>query len=339
MPSSLQQSDLTHMFGPDDIAEQTQASAPQFDAGRGLNFRIVDGKKFYEPPGGNPLAGQGGDAGGWLHGHTVWDPEQGKYTNSISWGKVLGWVGMGIVGYGAASAIMASGAASTAATGATAASGGGGAAAALGPSTAANMAATSAVAGGSTVPASLAATGGANSLLGSVAALKSNPYSTGAEALSSVLGNASARGAQEGLANRELESRDEQTRLARDKYALEAPGTRMNQSLKASVLGNFQPRQIHWNGPGSGLRGEIPTYTGGFEGGMANLDPETKELMKRTIHDNLVSQMSGGSGGGGQDYMMQPHSGEGAGGKVLGGVAMGSSLLAGLLKAYAQRGH
>lgn len=118
--------------------------------------------------------------------------------------------------------------------------------------------------------------------------------------------------------------------LDRDKFAATAPNTRLQSAIRASLASNFQPSQTKWAGPGSGVRGEIPTTTGGFAGGMANLDPRAKDLASTVMNDQLMAQQKGGMSGGGADSRIVPYPKIGqssTGSKILGAAGTGMSLL------------
>lgn len=181
--------------------------------------------------------------------------------------------------------------------------------------------------------------------------------------LISVLGGASKAGAENDLRQDQLRTLMEQTRLNRDKFALEAPGTRLATSTRASLTGNYQPSSIDWGGgastftPGFGLQGKTPTFHSSFEKGMSNLNPETKSLSDQVSHDMLVGQQRGGETGGGNnlplpfvgskadtygtDKMMMPlgqDKGSGVGSKLLGGASTGLSVLQALLGLFGKGG-
>lgn len=200
MPNSPSASDLSHLLPPDQLAAANTALAPQYDSARGLSYTVVDGKKYYQPPGGNPLSGQGADAGGWLHGHTVWDPEQGKYTNSLNWGKIAGWAALGIISYGAASSLMGSGAV------AGSAAGGAGSTGALASSTIAPLASTlpgaastSALVGGTAAAGATAplVAPSASRILGGYAPLLSTGIGVGADLIGARMQTNASRDAAE----------------------------------------------------------------------------------------------------------------------------------------------
>lgn len=118
--------------------------------------------------------------------------------------------------------------------------------------------------------------------------------------------------------------------LNRDKFGVSAPGSRLASSTKASILSNFTPRHTTWAGPGSGLKGQVPTITGGIDQSLANLDPSTKALAQLVMKDQLAGQQVGGITGGKQDYKL-PAIGQTSGAdKALGAGATAASALAGL---------
>lgn len=157
--------------------------------------------------------------------------------------------------------------------------GGAGGATSAAASAAAPAAATTAA--GTTAAA--AGTGGILSQIGTVGS-----------ALSPVLGGMAARGAQNNALtdqnNMEAWRQGEAANLNRDKFAIAAPQARLGASTKASILSNYTPTKVNWGGPGSGLKGEIPTYSGGMSGAMGNLDPRTKDLASLLMNDMLDQQ-------------------------------------------------
>lgn len=185
---------------------------------------------------------------------------------------------------------------------------------------------------------------GLGSILGSIAGIGLAPFTGGASMIPTLMGVGGTvggladvlGGAAKGSQNQNNESDKiklllENAKLNRDKYALSAPGTRLSTGIKASIASNFKPSTLDW-GPGGFKPGGVahgaplPTRTGGFSGGMANLNPDTKALANQITHDELMSQMQGGSGGG--DKAMPTGLGESStGDKILGGAAMGTSIL------------
>lgn len=205
----------------------------------------------------------------------------------------------------------------------------------LGPSTAANMGATTTAlaAGGPAAPAGIAAGGGGSSLLGAMSGTKAM---TG---IADVMGGAARSGADANYKNDYLKTILENSKLNRDKFAVAAPGQRLQDSTKASLASNFTPSKVDWGPggftPGAGARGVQPTFTGGFSGGMQNLDPRTKQLQSRVMDDELQGQLSGGATGGNQDRAMPTDIGKSSTlDKLTGAGAFGTSILSAIMKAY-----
>lgn len=108
-----------------------------------------------------------------------------------------------------------------------------------------------------------------------------------------ILGNMAKSGA-EANQNRDRNAiLAEGVKLARDKFALDAPTTRMHQTTKASMLNHAAPLTMQWGGPGSGLRGELPTYSGGATEALSHLSEDTGPLNNEVMRQNLQDQLSG----------------------------------------------
>lgn len=177
------------------------------------------------------------------------------------------------------------------------------------------------------VPASLAAVGGGGGLTSQIV---NSLISKGIPAAASVLGGAAKGEQTQNNINDQAALQQGNLALNRDKFALEAPNTRLAGAIKASLASNFTPRHTEWAGPGSGLQGKVPTISGGLTGGLANLDPRVKDLANQVMIDELTSQKSGGSSGGGQDRTVPPVGQSSTGDKILGGASLGTSLLGAL---------
>jgi hypothetical protein len=177
--------------------------------------------------------------------------------------------------------------------------GGGAAASYIG----ADVASTAAASGGAT--AAGAAAGEAAYIGADVASTAS--AASGAETAGSILSQAApyikkaapilggmAKAGAEANANRDrILPSMEGAQLSRDKFALEAPTTRMDQSMRASAIKNAAPVAVNWGGPGSGLRGQVPSFTGGYQGALANLDPQTRQLAETILQKDLQDQLAG----------------------------------------------
>lgn len=153
---------------------------------------------------------------------------------------------------------------------------------------------------------------------------------TAIDGLSGVLGGA-AKGSQTSQqANDNAKLQKGQLQLSRDKFAVSAPQDRLKAGILASLGKNATPGKVTWGGPGSGLRGEIPTYSGGTSSIYSALkDPSVQGLQQSTLDDELSQQLGqhdsslGDAGDVGQ---------ESTGSKILGAGALGSSILSLLLK-------
>lgn len=154
------------------------------------------------------------------------------------------------------------------------------------------------------------------------------------KALADVLGGAASGGTN-------TQQKDDALKLAlanlvtsRQKSAATLPGTRLANSVKSSLATTAAPSTVKWNGPGSGLKGELPEYSGGVSGGLANLDPGTKQLAQQNIHDELLQQMQGGASGGNTDAAV-PDVGKSS---TLDKLTGAGGLVAGLASALGQGG-
>lgn len=229
--------------------------------------------------------------------------------------------------------------------------GGGLAGAALSGAGAAGNAASAASAAGDTIPV---ATGGAATalmpaaqagLLGSTAAAAVPAAGAGtmstlakygktAQGVSDVLGNAAATEAASNQARDNTKVQLENTRLNRDKFATDAPGTRLQTTIQAALAKGYKPSQVSWGGPGSGLKGEVPTYSGSQNFHDALADPQAQEMFSQLLQDELAQQKAGGTTGGNADDTMNTADigQDSTGDKVLGSGATGAALLSAILK-------
>lgn len=187
------------------------------------------------------------------------------------------------------------------------------------------------VAGGSMAGAGAAAGGaGAMGTAGSILSrVGGSRFLTGA---ADVLGGAAKNAAENNAINDansvNLYNSQERNQLNRDQFALNAPGTRMGQSAKASILSRVKPTTINWGGPGSGLKGQTPTTTGGFRDALGNMDPAVGQLAQEIMQQNLAKQKANQDG----VTVTPPRIGRSSvGDKLLGAGAFGTSIL-GLLR-------
>lgn len=176
--------------------------------------------------------------------------------------------------------------------------------------------------------------------------------------LSGVLGGAAKAGQDQNNKADQLKLLLENAKLNRDKFALDAPGTRLSTGMRAAMAGGAAPSKLDWGSkgfvPGAIARGEaqMPTRTGGASGALAAVrdSPDAKQLSNTVLHDQLIAQLRGGTTGGGSrpggdmntsgsDLAMPQGIGqESTGDKVLGGASLATSILGLLLKARGQGG-
>lgn len=174
---------------------------------------------------------------------------------------------------------------------------------------------------------------------GYAAAVGLAPYTGGASmsiipAMNAISGGASKAAQTQNNFEAANQPGMESAKLNRDKFAVASPASRLSAATRASLTNNFTPTKVDWQGPGSGMKGILPRISGGFSGGMANLDPTVKQLSSRIIDDSFAGQMRGGETGGQMDRYVDPNVGKsGTMDKVMGGVSMGSSILEALIKA------
>lgn len=123
-----------------------------------------------------------------------------------------------------------------------------------------------------------------------------------------------------GAAGASEKSRQHENATALDyaRFNQNAPKVRARTALDAALAQNYTPRTFHWNGPGSGLRGEVPTYSGGFSDAMmkAKQDPMMAALLNDVI--------AGRSGKGTTIERYDPKKSSLLD-KILGGIGLGSS--------------
>lgn len=151
-----------------------------------------------------------------------------------------------------------------------------------------------------------------------------------AGALADVFGGAAGKSNEESDKTDTLKLGLQDRRLAAKKFATDAPGVRHATAERAALANAATPASVQWGGPGSGLRGEVPQFSGGIKSiYAANQNPEMRQLSDRVLHDQLVSQMGGGASGGNQDVDLGSAKdvGEGsAAGDTLGGLGLGLSI-------------
>lgn len=130
--------------------------------------------------------------------------------------------------------------------------------------------------------------------------------------LGEVAGNAAG-------ASEKSRQNDNATALQYAKFNLDAPRSRARTALDAALAQNYTPRSVKWNGPGSGLRGEMPTYSGGFSDALmkAKQDPMMAALLGDVV--------AGRSGQGTTVPRIDPKKSSKLD-KILGAVGLGASI-------------
>lgn len=131
-----------------------------------------------------------------------------------------------------------------------------------------------------------------------------------AGAVSPLLGGAS-KGANDSLQNQTNNT------LNYADHNLRAPRTRLGTGARAA-LGSAGPVSLNWGGPGSGLRGEKVSMSGGYKDALA--DPRMKQLSDSVMMQTMRDQLAG--------PLQMPTAGKG--GKALGAASLISSLLGGV---------
>ncbi len=249
----------------------------------------------------------------------ILDPNAGVIRTKDWNEQHLGWSSLLYAGAAIGAGLTAgAGVAALGAGAGAAAAGGGGAGAgagAAGAGTAAGVGTGAAVAGGGGVTGTVV-----NALI-----------NKGIPAAAQVLGGAAKSEQNQNNIGDQAALQQGNLQLGRDKFALEAPNARLATAIKASLASNFTPQHTQWAGPGSGLRGEVPKITGGLTGGLANLNPQVKDLANQVMLDELLGQKQGGPSGGGLDRKTPRVNQSSAGDKVLGGASLATSLLGSIL--------
>lgn len=182
------------------------------------------------------------------------------------------------------------------------------------------------------LPSGLAGLAGAGAAAGAAAPSVLQTLLKGAGPLADILGSASANAQRNNQITDSQNLTRDQVQQKANEDATNLPASRLRDSLKASLLNNFTPTTVQWGGPGSGLSGQIPTFSGGMKAGLQNLDPGTKQLSQQVIQDELMNQLRGGASGGNQDDTVPPIGQSSTGDDILGGSAGALGILAALQK-------
>lgn len=249
-----------------------------------------------------------------LKSRGTWNPDTGQYDQGVNWDNVLSMATGGFVGAGALDAAFA-----------------GGAGAAAAPTAASSTAAATPAAAGTTGGA-VAGGGGILSTVKSAANLIKN----GTDAysgLSDILGGAAKSNVSQGNAADALKIGLANATTNRQSVASKLPATRLATAARAALMG-APPSTVTWGGPGSGLKGQIPVYSGFADANKAVTDG-TKDIAPLVGADQLAAQKAGGPTGGNTDMTANMPTGvgnESGLSQTLGGGALVTALLAALNK-------
>lgn len=142
--------------------------------------------------------------------------------------------------------------------------------------------------------------------------------------LSSIFGGASKGAREDRILQDQGNLQRDQLNQNRFRINEGLPGDRLSTSVRASRVRNAEPVQFQWGGPGSGARGELPQFTGGHANPNA-IDPRT-----RTQADDVLNQMIQAQMGRTEAPQISQPGRDSRGGSILGGLALGSSILGGV---------
>lgn len=144
------------------------------------------------------------------------------------------------------------------------------------------------------------------------------------DAISSILGKAA--GSRQNQKNKDAELQLVRDRSELDRYlaGLQAPGTRMKTSARASYAANAAPVKAEWGGPGSGKAGKTVKFNGGYS---TPLDDRTKALANDILEQELMEQRSPNHGG---PPPVAPAPKSSFWDKLLGGAATAASIYSGI---------
>lgn len=120
-----------------------------------------------------------------------------------------------------------------------------------------------------------------NTILGAAGPLLAGPTGGASmllPALSSVLGGAAKGSADTNTAQAGA-------KLANQKLNIDTPTLKARRALAAGMAKNYSPQTVQWGGPGSGLKGQLPTFSGGVDSALpaAMNDPMVMELMNNVM--------------------------------------------------------
>lgn len=314
----------------------------QKEAQSGKSYvNMSDGSKLYlSPRAVDPYTTEEAPKGSFLRSRGEWDTKKGEWKRPINWSNILsaatggaiaapfvaGAVGAGAAGGGASAGASAAGSSIPLIAPASV----------LPAASSGILSSIPTLAATQTVPftGSLAAGGGGKvgmlSKIGQYAKKGYNLYDK-ASNVSDVLGQAAKSGQAANQVRDATRLSQESLRLGRDRFATEAPGQRLRTALRAALAKGSAPTTVTWGGPGSGLRGEVPTYSR-----PSLQDPSFQALIQQILEDELMAQRQGGTAGGGDRSMGAPLGRESRWDKILGGASLGSSLI-GAMKAKTKK--
>lgn len=156
----------------------------------------------------------------------------------------------------------------------------------------------------------------------------SGALGAGATALSPILSKAAANQSQSKILKNTQNAAQDRAALERFKTNEALPAERLNTGVRASRVASATPVSVDWGGPGSGLRGEMTHFNGGYAN--PNLvGADTRQQAQEVAHQMLLKQMQGPTG---EAPALTPLATEGVGDKILGGAALGTSILGALAK-------
>ncbi len=98
------------------------------------------------------------------------------------------------------------------------------------------------------------------------------------------------------------------------------PAERLRAATHAGFVNTATPFSLKFNGPGSGMKGNAFTASGGID--PSKLPQSVRDLSNSVMQDELSQQLNG---------PLTPHAGTGVGNNVLGGAATGAGILGALL--------
>lgn len=153
----------------------------------------------------------------------------------------------------------------------------------------------------------------------------------GSQAASSILGNMADRNQRQQQSQDEMDYRRQQDEInnayRREQLRLQEPGIHMGNIQRAHLM-QAGPVQAHWNGPGSGLRGETVRFSGGFNEPQtpevqAAMSQLTQQELERLLHPDADTNT-------GLQTPTTPQRRTSTWDRIIGGAAVGTSILGSL---------